>query len=124
MLHAKRVWDRKTRDYGLPDVNFAFFRVALDAIATAADAANVSPARSRRFQSITRRKGLNPNEQDQSRQSGSRNGRRRDDPDHLEIHQRQADPSLSRYQPALFRSRHGETRPNARPDHDRRRGSY
>src|SRR6516165_3795383 len=91
--HVIRVYDRRTRDYGLPAVNFGFFRAGPNAIATAASVA--SAARSRDFQSITRSKGLNPNEQNQSRQSGGRNGRRRDDPDHLETHRGQADPPLS-----------------------------
>src|SRR5262249_25514329 len=56
------------------------------------------------FSLLPRRKGQNSNAKDQSRQSGRRNGRRRDDPGHLEIHQGKAHLSLSRYQSALFRS--------------------
>ena len=75
------------------------------------------------FPSIPRCKGPSLHGENQSGQSGRRNGRRRDDPDHLAIHQGQADPSLSRHQSALFRSRHSEARRDARPDHHRRRRS-
>jgi hypothetical protein len=37
--HVIRVYDRRTRDYGLPAVNFGFFRVGPNAIATAASVA-------------------------------------------------------------------------------------
>ena len=37
-----------------------------------------------------------------------------------QLHQGQADPSLSRHRPALLRSRHREARRDQRPDHDRR----
>ena len=40
-----------------------------------------------------------------------------------QVHQGQADPSVSRHQPDVFRSRHGKARRNARPDHHRCRGS-
>jgi hypothetical protein len=89
--------NRETLDYGLSAVNFGFFSAGLNAIATAAGAAGFAhapgPAVSNPFCAGKKVS----NEQNQSRQSGGRNGRRRDDPDHLEIHQRQADPSLSRH---------------------------
>ncbi len=66
-------------------------------------------------------KGDSLNGEDQGEESGRRDGRRRDDPDHLEAHQGQADPSLPRHRPALLRSQHPEARRDQRPDHHRRR---
>ena len=61
--------------------------------------------------------------ENQGDQPHRRDGRRRDDPDHLEVHQGQADLPLSRHRPDVFRSRHAKARRDARPDHHRcRRG--
>ena len=63
------------------------------------------------------------NGQDQGHQPHRRDGWRRDDQDHLAVHQGQADPSLPRHQPDVFRPRHAEARRDARQDHGRGRGS-
>ena len=68
-------------------------------------------------------KGPYSHGENQGGQSGRRNGRRRDDPDHLARDQGQADPPVSRHRPDVFRSRHPEARRDPRPDHHRRRGS-
>src|SRR5690348_13941664 len=59
--------------------------------------------------------------EDQGEDPGRRDGRRRDDPDHLGVHQGEADPSLSRYRPEVLRPRHRVPRPDRRPGDDRRR---
>ena len=58
--------------------------------------------------------------EDQSREPDRRARRRRDDPDHLGVHQRAADPSLPRPRPRLLRPRDREPRRDRRPDHGRR----
>ena len=61
--------------------------------------------------------------EDQGRQPGRRARRRRDDPDHLAVHQGQADPPLSRHRPPVFRPRRREPGRHERPGHGRgRRG--
>ena len=59
--------------------------------------------------------------EDQSREPGRRARRRRDDPDHLGLHQRAADPALPRPRADLLRPRDREPRRERRPDHGRRR---
>ena len=51
---------------------------------------------------------------------GRRARRRRDDPDHLGLHQAEADPALSRHRPEVLRPRRRGARPHRRPDHRRR----
>ena len=51
---------------------------------------------------------------------GRRARRRRDDPDHLGLHQEEADPALPRHRPEVLRPRRRGARPHQRPDHRRR----
>src|SRR5262249_17767685 len=53
------------------------------------------------------------NGENQSEESGRRDGRRRDDPHHLASHQGEADPSLPRCAAAPLRPRHPEEPRNA-----------
>ena len=124
----KRTLCRAQSSQPWPARNVArFLRRGANAIATP-PARWAAPSRPRTvpaaFPSIPRCKGPLCHGENQSGQSGRRNGRRRDDPDHLAIHQGQADPSLPRCRPDVFRSRHPEARRNARPDHHRRGGSH
>src|SRR5689334_12057673 len=54
-----------------------------------------------------------------SEDPGRRDGRRRDDPDHLGVHQGEADPSLSRHRPEILRPGYPVPRPDGRPGHRR-----
>ena len=59
--------------------------------------------------------------EDQGQRHGRRDGWRRDDADHLEAHQGQADPALPRSQPRVLRPRRRVSRQDRRPGHHRRR---
>ena len=64
-------------------------------------------------------KGCSINGQDQGDEPGGRARRRRDDPHHLEIHQRQADPSLSRHPVEYYDLGIETPRQDRRSGHDR-----
>ena len=66
------------------------------------------------------RKGIGSHAEDQSHRHRRRDGRRRDDPHHLEAHQGQADPALRRRDARVLRPRHGVSRQDQRPGDDRR----
>ena len=70
-------------------------------------------------EAATTNRGTSAYEQDQGQESSRRAGRRRDDSDHLGIHQGQADPPLPRRRSQILRPRHSETRRDRRSDHDR-----
>ena len=60
-----------------------------------------------------------PHGQDQSHKPARRNGWRRDDPHHLEVHQGQAHPAVRRHSARLLRPRNRAPRRDQRPGHDR-----
>ncbi len=60
-----------------------------------------------------------PHVEDQGSEPRRRTRRRRDDPDHLGLHQAEADPALSRHRPEILRPRDRGARPHERPDHRR-----
>ena len=62
-----------------------------------------------------------PVAEDQGQEPDRRARRRRDDPDHLVVHQRAADPALPRRRARVLRPRDREPRRERRPDHGRRR---
>ena len=59
--------------------------------------------------------------EDQGQEPDRRARRRRDDPDHLGLHQGAADPALPRRRAEVLRPRDREPRRDRRPDHRRRR---
>src|SRR5689334_24442143 len=60
------------------------------------------------------------NGEDRSQEPHRRARRRRDDPDHLAVHQGPADPPLPRRRARVLRPRYREPRRHQRPDHGRR----
>ena len=66
-------------------------------------------------------KGLLHHGKNQGDQPRRRTRWRRDDPDHLAVHQGQADPPVPRCRTDVFRPRDGIPRQDQRPGHDRRR---
>ena len=65
------------------------------------------------------REGRRNDGEDQGRQPGGRDGRRRDDAHHLAVHQGQAHPALPRHRARLLRPRHRAPRRHRRPGHHR-----
>src|SRR3712207_9274678 len=61
-----------------------------------------------------------PHGEDQGEEPGRRARRRRDDQDHLAVHQGPADPALPRRRAAVLRPRDREPGRHRRPDHGRR----